>query len=63
MEVIHIIKERSALVGGYRGYLYGNAIKYLLRWPLKKHPLEDLKKCRKHIDWLIDTLEEESDHA
>ena len=39
-----------------RGYYKGNALKYLLR-ERKKNGLEDLKKARKHLDWLIE-LEE-----
>lgn len=40
-----------------RGYYKGNTLKYLLR-EMKKNGLEDLKKARKHLDWLID-LEEQ----
>lgn len=37
---------------------YSNAVKYLLRAPFKDKELEDLKKARQHIDWLIGRLEE-----
>lgn len=40
-----------------RGYYKGNTLKYLLR-ERKKNGLEDLKKARKHLDWLIE-LEEQ----
>ena len=36
----------------------GNAIKYLLRFQ-KKNGLEDLKKARKNLDWLIEEVEKE----
>jgi hypothetical protein len=39
-----------------RGYYKGNTLKYLLR-ERKKNGIEDLKKARKHLDWLIE-LEE-----
>lgn len=39
-----------------RGYYKGNTLKYLLR-ERKKNGLEDLKKARQHLDWLIE-LEE-----
>ena len=42
-----------------RGYYKGNILKYLLR-ERKKNGLEDLKKARKHLDWLIE-LEENHD--
>ncbi|HHJ7609425.1 TPA: DUF3310 domain-containing protein, partial [Streptococcus pyogenes] len=32
------------------------AIKYMLRWH-GKNGLEDLKKARQNLDWLIETLE------
>ena len=37
-----------------------NALKYLLRYKDKGKPLEDLKKCRHYIEFLINTLEEEN---
>ncbi len=36
-----------------RGYYKGNAMKYLLR-ERNKNGLEDLRKARKHLDWLIE---------
>ena len=38
------------------GFYWGNIIKYILRWQ-NKNVLEDLKKARQYIDWLIE-LEE-----
>ena len=35
-----------------RGYYKGNALKYLLR-ERKKNGLEDLKKARQHLNWMI----------
>lgn len=35
------------------GYYLGNTLKYLLRYQ-NKNGLEDLKKARKHLDWLIE---------
>lgn len=37
------------------GFLMGNVIKYILRWH-KKNGLEDLKKCRYYLDYLIDLV-------
>ena len=39
-----------------KGFYLGNALKYLLRHQ-KKNGLEDLKKARKNLDWLIEELE------
>lgn len=41
---------------GKAAWCWGNAIKYLLRFQ-KKNGLEDLKKARKNLDWLIEELE------
>ena len=40
-----------------RSYHKGNILKYLLH-EREKNGLEDLKKARKHLDWLIE-LEEQ----
>lgn len=42
-----------------RGYYLGNALKYLLRFQ-RKNGLEDLKKARHHLDWLIGEYEDET---
>lgn len=43
----------------YKGFLYGNAIKYILR-AYKKNGVEDLEKARKYIGWLI--LQEDNNY-
>ena len=40
----------------FRGYLKGNALKYLWRYDYKGKPVEDLRKCRWYIDRLIKEL-------
>lgn len=42
------------------GYLEGNVIKYVCRYPYKGTPLRDLQKARDYINHLIDKLENES---
>ena len=39
-----------------KGFFLGNSLKYLLRHQ-KKNCLEDLKKARKNLDWLIEEME------
>lgn len=39
------------------GFYLGNSLKYLIRHQ-KKNGLEDLKKARKNLDWLIEEMEE-----
>ncbi|AGF87384.1 TPA: DUF3310 domain-containing protein [Streptococcus suis] len=39
-----------------KGFYLGNALKYQLRYQ-KKNGLEDLKKARKNLDWLIEEEE------
>lgn len=41
-----------------KGFYLGNALKYQLRFQ-KKNGLEDLKKARKNLDWLIEEMEHE----
>ena len=40
-----------------RGFYKGNTLKYILR-EAKKNGLEDLKKARKNLDWLIEEMED-----
>jgi hypothetical protein len=40
------------------GFYWGNAIKYMTRYR-NKNGLEDLKKARRNLDWLIEHTEEE----
>lgn len=41
----------------FKGYLEGNAKKYMHRWRYKGKPLEDLKKARWYLDRLIGEME------
>jgi hypothetical protein len=59
MESIEILRNfmtDEQLVGFY----LGNSLKYLIRHQ-KKNGLEDLKKARKNLDWLIEKMEEKND--
>lgn len=51
----------GSLVWGHNAYLWQNAFKYLWRWPYKKKPVEDLKKCRWYLDRLIELIEEKEE--
>ena len=52
MEAIKVI-EAGIGDQGFVGYLLGNIMKYLLRFPHKGKPIEDLKKARWYLDRLI----------
>lgn len=53
--VIDIIRAQDA------NFEHGSAIKYLLRWKYK-NGLEDLRKCRRFIDWMIEEEERNGAH-
>ena len=57
MEVIDVIKAFTADLKGIQATDTGNAIKYILRWPKKEKPIQDLKKAIWYIQHLIDQLE------
>ena len=40
----------------YRGFLYGNVLKYLGRYKRKGIPLEDLKKAADYLNMLIEGI-------
>lgn len=56
VEAIEIIRQAlngaKTLVSGQSLYLWGNVLKYILRWP-HKNKVEDLRKARVYLDWLI----------
>jgi len=52
IEAIEAIKA-SMPEHEFRGYLKGNALKYLWRYDYKGKPIEDLRKCKWYIDRLI----------
>lgn len=52
IEAIEAIKA-SMPEHEFKGYLKGNALKYLWRYDYKGKPVEDLRKCRWYIERLI----------
>ena len=56
IEVRDIQRELSVAFTGQDASDFNNAVKYLLRSPKKGKLVEDLKKCRKHITWLIESF-------
>ena len=55
LEVKDIMKEVMGKEW-YKGFLYGNAIKYILR-AYKKNGIEDMKKAKLYLQWLIEEKE------
>ncbi|WP_415748797.1 DUF3310 domain-containing protein [Streptococcus pseudopneumoniae] len=56
LESIDVVHNFVGILSGASAFFWGNAIKYMLRFQ-KKNGLEDLKKARKNLDWLIEELE------
>ena len=57
IEAIEAIKA-SMPKHEFRGYLKGNALKYLWRYDYKGKPVEDLRKCRWYVHRLIQEMNE-----
>ena len=55
IESIDIIKSRLGK-DGFKAFCVGNVIKYILRAE-KKNGLEDYKKSRQYLDWVIEEAE------
>ena len=55
LECIQVIKAQLT-PEQYKGYLYGNVLKYMWRWP-DKNGLEDLRKAKHYLEWLIEEVE------
>ncbi|MCL4945599.1 DUF3310 domain-containing protein, partial [Streptococcus suis] len=58
MEALEVVKNFIWDLAGERAYYWGNVIKYLLRFQ-QKNGVEDLKKARQNLGWLIEDLEKE----
>lgn len=58
LEAIDVVRNFAGDLTAVQGFYWGNAIKYLLRFQ-SKNGLEDLKKARKNLDWLIEEMENE----
>lgn len=56
IECIEAIKA-SMSKEAYKGYLKGNAMKYLWRYA-QKNGKDDLQKARVYLDWLIAEVED-----
>lgn len=59
LEVIEVIRAFTEDLEGLEGYYTGNVLKYMCRWK-KKNGLEDLKKARAYLDWLIEKEEDKA---
>lgn len=60
MEAIDVVRNFIGQLTGVSAFYWGNSMKYLLRFQ-SKNGLEDLKKARKNLDWLIEEMEKEND--
>ncbi|PZO95557.1 MAG: hypothetical protein DI617_03445 [Streptococcus pyogenes] len=60
MEAIDVVKNFGVCPEYEQGFYWGNALKYLLRWH-SKNGIQDLKKARQNLDWLIENLEGKDD--
>lgn len=58
LEAIDVVRNFAGNLTAVQGFYWGNAIKYLLRFQ-GKNGLEDLKKARKNLDWLIEEMKNE----
>ena len=54
--------EASMTPAQFQGYCKGNAIKYMWRYE-HKNGIEDLKKARVYLNWMIESLEKENGNA
>ena len=50
--------EASMPPEGFQDYCKGNCLKYIWRWR-EKNGVEDLKKAKVYLEWLIESAEKE----
>lgn len=56
VEAIQVIEEFTQGLDGIEAVCTGNCLKYLMRWH-RKNGIEDLKKCRWYLNYLIGNME------
>ena len=61
LEVIDVIEEFTSDLKGLQAVCTANAIKYILRWPNKDNPKQDLQKAQWYISKLISILEDDDE--
>lgn len=61
LEALDVVKNFIGNLAGESAYYWGNVIKYLLRFQ-QKNGVEDLKKARQNLDWLIEEMEESNEN-
>lgn len=57
-ECAELITDMTHGAKGADAYFLGNIVKYLYRYPMKGTPVEDLKKARQYLDFLIELTSE-----
>ncbi len=61
LECIDVIRALIADEVGETAYYFGNLLKYLWRRKRKGTELQDLRKARQYLDWLIEHKEAAND--
>ena len=56
MDCIDVIKAVTSDLSGADAYYVGNIIKYVWRYN-NKNGIEDLRKAKHYLEWLIESLE------
>ena len=56
LEAIDVVRNFVGDLSAIEGFYWGNSMKYMLRFQ-HKNGLEDLKKARKNLDWMIEEKE------
>ena len=61
LECIQVIKAQLTPEQNI-GYLYGNVLKYMWRWP-EKNGIEDLRKAKHYLEWLQEEVGKNANKA
>ncbi|AXF39485.1 DUF3310 domain-containing protein [Paenibacillus phage Wanderer] len=62
MSCLDAIKAITKGLDGFEAFCIGNVTKYTWRWK-DKNGLEDLRKAREYLDFLIQEQEQEEEHG
>lgn len=63
VQLIDVLKEAALDYDPWDFFLWASVMQYAFRWRYKGSPLNDLKKCRVYLNWLIESVEENGEET
>jgi len=63
VQLIDVLKDAADAYLPWDFFLWASIMQYATRWRHRGQPLNDLKKCRVYLNWLIESVEENGEET